>query len=137
MKIEITKEAKRWLTVAEMPEVRQLQADFKDEKINEIATTLAYIVIHEGSLYELISAKAEIAGNGRIHGYYNETSGCLDIWIEAKFTAFVYEKKNDKSVSKFFIAGAYLSDIWKADGTDETREEILSHAYIREFIEKE
>ena len=71
--------------------------------------------------------EAEIAKNQRIHNYYgnNEDSGDLDIWLRI----LAYDK-----YFGFYDIGAYLSDIWSADGKNS--EEIRSHMFILEFLPK-
>lgn len=127
MKVQITKDAKKWLTVAEMPTVRQLQKDFAsggdwDTNLNETVKMLARNLSFD-SVEEIYTATAQIAKNQRIENYYNENSGDLDIWIEATY----------KTYDEFFVVGAYLSDIWLSDGTPETKELIKSRAYIQEY----
>ncbi len=129
MKVQITKEAKKWLTVAEMPIVKKIIADFRngdnsDVTAEEIAKYASAVIFNGQTADKILEASAEIAGNKRIYNYYNDKSGRLDIWVN--FTAF-------HEYHGFVIGGCYLSDIWSL--TDENREEIKRHMYIREFKE--
>lgn len=125
MKIKITAEAKKWLTVAEMPEVKKIIADMKEyDTLQEDAQTAARIASGSNEHFEILKCEAEIAGNRRVWNQYGENSGRLDIWVDAYAYSEFYG---------FYNLGFYMSDIWSVDG--DNNEEIRSHMYIREYKE--
>lgn len=127
MKVALTKEAKKFITVAELPIVKQMIAGLKEDEstVEEYAAMAARLITGDNGA-EIISATAEIVKNSRIYNQYSEESGNLDVWLN--FRAF----SNYKDC--FIIAGAYLSDIWQLDG--ENNEEIKSRMYVRKFNEE-
>ena len=125
MKINITKESKRIITLDEMPAVRQIINDFKeDDGIKEYGRTAARAASGSYGNFEILKAEAEIAKNQRVWNQYTEESGTLDIWM--RFYAY-------DNYFGFYEIGAYLSDIWMADGSPETYELMKSRMYIQEF----
>ena len=126
MKVKLTQEYKKYITVAEMPTVREIISDMKEdlstvEEYAEMAIQAAY----DGIAYsEILKASASIAKNQRAWNAYSDHSETLDVWIEA--TAYV-------NGNEFIMIGAYLTDIWQI-GSD-NRKEIASHMYIRRFKE--
>lgn len=131
MKVRLTKEAKKWLTLEQAPIAHQI---IKGEKENETtAAEYAEMVIRAvyfGSVWdvEVLKADASIAGNCRIWNQYGDESGTLDIWIDA--TAYV-----DNGNSEFIIIGCYFSDICQLSGNYEDNQDLISHMYIRRFKE--
>ena len=131
MKINITKESKEFLTVAEMPAVKKIVEDFKtsDETIEGIVTTLFHIVTgYNNNNIEIFESTAEMSKNQRVNNFFGDIetdSKDIDIWIKAKF----FDKNNDN----FYIIGAYLSDIWSA--SCDNLENSITHMYIRKFKE--
>ena len=128
MKVQLTQEYKKYITVAEMPTVREIIGDMKEdsstvEEYAEMAIQAAY----DGRAYgiEVMKASAKISKNCRVWNAYNDHSETLDIWIEA--TAYV-------NCNEFIMIGAYLSDIWQI--SSDNRKEIASNMYIRRFTEK-
>lgn len=126
MKIKITKEAKRWLTVAQMPEVKELINELKEISDTDfVSEILSAGRIASGWNCEesgIRKSSAEIAGNRRVWNFYGESED-LDVWIEAE--VFIW-------LEGFYKIGFYLSDIWQA-GTEESNAEIKSHMYIEEY----
>lgn len=127
MKVRLTQEAKKYITVAEMPAVRNIISDMKEdtstvEDYAEMAISAAY----DGRAYNIViyKATAEIAKNQRVYNAYGENSGSLDIWITA--VAYV-------NCDEFIEIGAYLSDIWQI--TCDNKKEIAAHMYVRRFKE--
>lgn len=111
MQVKITKEAKKWLTVAEMPIVQRIITDFKDSESTaaEYAQGAADAIMYANFGYrtsyrtKVFEATAQISKNQRLHNYYSDDSGDLDVWIE-----FVVFDEMYGTIS----GGAYLSDIW-------------------------
>ena len=127
MKVKLTQEYKKYITVAEMPMVREIIADFKeDESTIEEYAEMAIRAAYDGNAYniEILKASASIAKNQRAWNAYSNNSETLDVWIEA--TAYV-------NGDEFIMIGAYLSDIWQIDG--DNNKEIAEHIYIRRFKE--
>ena len=126
MKITITETMRKVLTIAEMPAVKALQKQFKSEDF-EWEAAHAALIASRNNVSNVLKIEAEIAKNQRIHNYYgnNEDSGDLDIWLRI----LAYDK-----YFGFYDIGAYLSDIWSADGKNS--EEIRSHMFILEFLPK-
>lgn len=127
MKVRLTQEAKKYITVAEMPAVRRIIADMKEdtstvEDYAEMAINAAY----DGRAYNIgiFKATAEIAKNQRVYNAYGENSDSLDVWITA--VAYV-------NCDEFIELGVYLSDIWQI--TCDNKREIASHMYVRRFKE--
>lgn len=129
MKVSITKEMKKVITLADMPAVNEviktMQYDATTAK--EAAESAARIASGNNDV-KVLEASAEIAGNCRIWDYYNY-DGCsahYDVWIN--FTAII-----NNGFGGIIMGGAYLSDINSATGDND--EEIRSHMYIRKFTE--
>lgn len=123
MKIAITKEAKRILTVAEMPAVRRLIKEMKEDTDLAWYAKLAAIVAAGANDADVLEASAEIAKNCRVRNAYHEESADLDIWV--RFAAY--------TDAGFVMGGAYLTDIWQI--TSDNNEDIKRHMYIRLFRE--
>lgn len=124
MKLQITNGAKQYLTLAEMPNVREIIADCKADEmsVKDYAKIAADFVFKQGycSVFE---ATAEIV---RHEGYeYNETNKNIDVWIE--FKAY------NEYVNRFAICGIYLSDIWQI-GNDDVENAIKQRMFIRRYV---
>lgn len=121
MTVKITKEAKKWLTVAQMPTVKRMIEQEKENGMpeKELAAMAASVIL--GSKPEKVfEVSAEIAGNDRISNYYTDDSGNLDIWVN--FSAF-------STFDGFVTGGAYLSDIYQL-GTPDINEQLKKHMYF-------
>lgn len=128
MKIQINQESKKVLTVSEMPIVRQIVQDFKDNK-DDLSWDLEILKNIFGA-DEIINSTANISKNCRIYNYFNNESRNIDIWIDA--TLFCsYSSENNGGV--FYIVGAYLTDIYQATG--DNWKELQSRMYVRKFVE--
>lgn len=124
MKITVTADSKKCITVAEMPIVRQIIEELKqnDDTVKDYAEMAARIA-SGGYVMKVFECSAEIAKNCRVWNAYNADSCDLDVWVD--FTAYTSEG--------FVIGGAYLTDLWSIDG--DNTEEIRSHMFIRKFTE--
>lgn len=134
MKIQLTDMMKRILTIAEMPAVKVVRNNVKndDGKIDFTfeANSAMNCIVDYGGNFEILKIEAEIAKNNRIWNAYGivsegEYSYDLDVWIHI----YAYN-----SYYGFYDVGAYLTDIWRI-GPQEERDDILSHMYIRKFKE--
>ena len=116
MKVSITKEMKKVITIADMPAVR------------EVIKTMQYDATTAKEAAEA-AASAEIAGNCRIWDYYHfdDCSDHYDVWIN--FTAVIAN-----GFGGIIMGGAYLSDINSATGDND--EELRDYMFIRKFTEK-
>ena len=129
MKIQF-KEAKKYVTVAEMPVVRRIIEDFRENDANtptDYAEYAARAITH--NTVRILEAKAEICKNDRAWNRFSDDSEHLDVWIT--FTAAV----GLGSLDGFIIGGACLSDIWDLTGYEETDAERVAHMSIRRFKE--
>lgn len=125
MKIKFAAEQKRFITVAELPEVKKIIADMKEDTgLKDYAETAARIASRD-NCNEILKVEAEIAKNQRVINRYSDKSSNLDIWLT------VYAFNDYKG---FYKIGAYLSDIWESTG--DNSEELRNYMYIREFTEK-
>lgn len=124
MKVTISNESKKIISLFEMPTVRQMIENLKEDEITakEYAEMAARVAIG-GYTVKVFEASASIAKNCRAENNYTNDSGNLDVWID--FTALTSEG--------FVIGGAYLTDIWNITGNN--NEEIRSHMFIRKFTE--
>ena len=127
MKIRITNDMKKVLTVSEMPTVRKIINDFKEygkeEFHNDVETAVSLASGVNGSSFEILKAEAEIAKNCRASGFFGDAeSPNIDIWIKIYAYHHYYG---------FYEIGVYLSDLWQLSG--ENQKEIKSHMYILRF----
>lgn len=127
MKIRFSNEEKKYITVAELPIVRQIIADFKEDSgLMEYAEMAVNCAAGEcgNNCKKIYEATAKIAKNCRAWNDLSEDSGDLDVWIEV--SALTYD-------GRFYIIGAYITDIWQIGGVEKS--EIRRHMYIRKFEE--
>ena len=126
MKVNLTAEMKKFITVAEMPAVKKVMQYEKENDewtVQEWAKMAARLVFDDNGA-KVIEATARIAKNQRVWDAFDEETRDIDVWIE--FTAFSEYR------SSFIIAGVYLTDLWL---TKDNADEIKSHMYIRRFEE--
>lgn len=127
MKVNLTAEMKKFITVAEMPAVKKVMQYEKENDewtVQEWAKMAARLVFDDNGA-KVIEATARIAKNQRVWNAFDEETRDIDVWIE--FTAFSEYR------SSFIIAGVYLTDLWQL--TKDNADEIKSHMYIRRFEE--
>ena len=125
MKVNLTAEMKKFITVAEMPAVKKVMQYEKENDewtVQEWAKMAAEIACPRSSV-KVLEASAEIAKNCRVWNTYADGSADFDVWI--RFTAFAGDS--------FVMGGAYLSDLWAT--SSDNREETVRHMYIRRFKE--
>ena len=127
MKVNLTAEMKKFITVAEMPAVKKVMQYEKenDEWIVQEWAKMAARLVFDDNGAKVIEATARIAKNPRVWDAFDEETRDIDVWIE--FTAFSEYR------SSFIIAGVYLTDLWQL--TKDNADEIKSHMYIRRFEE--
>lgn len=127
MKVNLTAEMKKFITVAEMPAVKKVMQYEKENDewtVQEWAKMAARLVFDDNGA-KVIEATARIAKNQRVWDAFDEETRDIDVWIE--FTAFSEYR------SSFIIADVYLTDLWQL--TKDNADEIKSHMYIRRFEE--
>lgn len=128
MKVKITKDAKSYIKLADMPEVKKIIEDMKELDVNEYARMACRYITH-CNIIDVLRADAEIAANVRICNYFSEHSGIYDVWIN--FVALI-----DEGFYGILMGGCYLSDLFQL-GADEARDqELISHMYVRRFTER-
>ena len=127
MKVNLTAEMKKFITVAEMPAVKKVMQYEKenDEWIVQEWAKMAARLVFDDNGAKVIEATARIAKNQRVWDAFDGETRDIDVWIE--FTAFSEYR------SSFIIAGVYLTDLWQL--TKNNADEIKSHMYIRRFEE--
>ena len=125
MKVNLTAEMKKFITVAEMPAVKKVMQYEKenDEWIVQEWAKMAAELVCSHSRVKVLEASAEIAKNFRVRDAYGEDSADFDVWV--KFTAFADDS--------FVMGGVYLTDLWTASA--DNREETIKHMHVRRFEE--
>lgn len=126
MKISITAEAKKIITIAEMPAVHKVIEALKEEATAKDYAEMAARIASGRNIVKVLEAKAEIAKNCRVVDRICEDSAQFDVWVT--FTAII-----EDGFEGIIMGGAYLTDLWdySAENADETRD----HMFIRKFIE--
>ena len=132
MKVNITKESRKWMTVEELPYAKQIVKDMKDDdfSVADYAKMAADAIIwgryNHDYVNRIMEADAEICrDNGIAYEQFGEGCGRLGVWL--RFTAETFDG--------FLKVGCLLSDVW-ALGTDEARETLIGHSYIRYYTEQ-
>ena len=127
MKVSITNEMKKVITIADMPAVRKVIESMKEDTntVKEYAEMAARIAGGNNSV-KVLECSAEIAGNRRVWDRFDIGTAEYDVWVN--FTAVIAN-----GYGGIIMGGAYLSDIWEATGDND--EELRSHMFIRKFAE--
>ena len=125
MKVTITAEAKKYITLEEAPIAREIIESMREDE--ETAAGWAKYAIEAacyGSCEKVYEATATIAKNCRVYDAFGNDSRDLDVWIDA--TA--------KTSRGFCIIGFYLTDVWQL--SYENQSEIASRMYVRKYFEQ-
>ena len=133
MKVQITAETKKNISVAQLPAAREIvkscaedESSVKDYAASAVNVALKAATGVTNGCVKVLEASARISRNCRAWNNYSDDSDDLDVWIEA--TA--------ETVEGFIKIGAYLTDVWEITGTDTaTDAEIVWHMYVRRFVE--
>ena len=122
MKVMMTDDAKKIITLAEAPYARQIIEDLKEDTGLQDYARMAAIVAGGNYGYEILKATAEITRNRNVWDQYGEGTGMLDVLL--KIYAF-------SRYRGFYEIHVYLSDIWQitADNTDEIRDRMWIELY--------
>lgn len=128
MKISITKESKKVITIEEAQIAQKIIEGEKESTMTvaeaaEMAVNAAAILHNEDRCCRVLEATAQISKNIHVWNFYHDDSRHLDVWVEA--TA--------QTENGFCIIGAYLSDIYQI--ASDNREEIARHMFVRWFKE--
>lgn len=126
MKVKMTAESKKAVTIAELDAARNVIATLKEDmSAAEVARMAINAAMrkYNDTCDTVLEATAEIAKNIRVYDAICENSGKLDVWIQA--TA--------RTMEGFCIVGAYLTDIWTLNG--DNAEECANRMFIRYFSE--
>lgn len=122
MKVVLTKEMKQYITLAQLPYVKQIIADLKEDDGLKGYAEMAARTAGGNDSYEILKATAEIALNENSYDAYCEGSGHLGVYI--KVYAF-------NQFRGFFDIGVCLTDLWQLDG--ENTEEIKRRMFINHY----
>ena len=134
MKVKITADSKKFLTLEEAPKAREIIAEMKEyeESAGDVIRTAAACWLWNAdrgtitdSVQEVLHAEAEIAGNSRVWDRYGDGTGRLDVWVSGTVETF----------DGFLKIGCYLSDVWEL-GTDEVNREFPRRTYARYYTER-
>jgi len=127
MKVIITKESRRYITLEEAAIARKIISDCREDGMSPADYAKIAIDAVGSNDYnwcvKVYEASAEICKNCRVWDAYGDDTRDLDVWIEA--TA--------KTSNGFIEIGAALSDIWSI--TSDNGAEIANHMYVRQFQE--
>lgn len=135
MKVTLTKEAKQYITVAEMPAVKEVIACYKEDGTTAVEwAKMACNTIDNFTCEEIINAKAEIQRNTRIYNAHTKNSGFIDVTIIFTAYGFEYDSTKDEITYEFIKCEASLYDIFQI--SDDNHSEISSRFYIRRFPEQ-
>lgn len=140
MKVKITEDSKKILTLAEMPAAKKLINECKNDgyTAEELAKTAmglfcyfknkeleasGYYPVYSGQ-FKIFNAVAEIAKNNRVYDWWGEDTGHLDVWI-----SWI-------AVNEYYGAvelGMYVSDIHHIMCDYEICDSIYYNMYINEY----
>ena len=123
----ISDDMKSVLTIAEGENLGIMNRVILDEDIDDYYKMMLGVVGFDSSCH-VYSGQILLAKNERADDDYFGGSGNLDIWIEIK--AF-------KQGVEFCVLGAYLSDLWKFDSSDEGYAALRQNMFIEEYPLKE
>jgi hypothetical protein len=124
MKVTMSEESKRIITLEEAGIAKKIIADMKEDESTaaEYAASAVYTACGSSCL-KVFEASATVARNRRAYDSFFEGSKDLDIWVKA--TA--------QTADGFCIVGAYLTDICRLTGDNNA--EIATRMYTRTFKE--
>ena len=122
MRVMMTDDAKKIITLAEAPYARQIIEELKEDTGLQDYARMAANVAGGNYNYEILKATAEITRNRNVWDQYGEGTGMLDVLL--KIYAF-------SRYRGFYEIHVYLSDIRQiaADNTDEIRDRMWIELY--------
>ena len=115
MRVMMTDDSKKIITLAEAPYARQIIEELKEDTGLQDYARMAANVTGGNYNYEILKATAEITRNRNVWDQYGEGTGMLDVLL--KIYAF-------NRLAGFYEINVFLSDIWQitGDNTDEIRD---------------
>lgn len=124
MKVRISDESKKIITIEQMPAARKVIEAMKDDDwtVKDYAAMAARIASGCNGV-RVIEASAAVFGNHRVWDAIAEGTEWFDVWVE--FIAFTGDS--------FITGGAYITDLWRS--SVDNLDDIRSHMYIRKFVE--
>lgn len=127
MKVSISKESKKIISLEEAPIAKAIVDSFSDDScsVAEYARMAVNVACsRRESCLKVFEATAIVSRNCRAWDRIIDGSKDLDVWIEA--TA--------QTTDGFYIIGAYISDIWEITG--DNKEEIRNRMFIQHFTKE-
>ena len=125
MKVIFTDEAKRYITVAELPKARKMIRDLrKNTYIDLYACIMAKAAAGGNECFEVLKTEAEVAKNNKKgSGYFNDST------VDVQVKAYTFNRYYG-----FFVISFYLSDARQYDG--DNTEAILSRMYVERYAKE-
>ena len=123
----ISDDMKNILTIAEGEKLGIMNRVILDEDVGDYHNMMLGVVGFDSSCH-VYSGQILLTRNERADDDYFGGSGNLDIWIEIK--AF-------KQGVEFCVLGAYLSDLWKFNSSDQGYAALRQNMFIEEYPLKE
>ena len=123
----ISNDMKNVLTIAEGEKLSTMNQVIRDDYVEDYHKMMLGVVGLDSSCH-VYSNQILLAKNERADDDYFNGSAHLDIWIE--ISAF-------KKGVKFCVLGAYLTDLWKFDSSDEGWAALRQNMLIEEYPLKE
>jgi len=123
MKVRITPEMKKHLTLDMMPEIRKIIEEMKEiskEEFMEDCERIVQLASRGNESFEILKAEAEICNSCWADGFFSEKYPNLDVCIKV----YAYNK-----FEGFYEVHACLSSFWQLAG-DTNAEEIRNLMYI-------
>ena len=127
MKVKITEETKKAITVAQLKKAKEIVKAFADPDNEGPNETVEYfkVAVRAASgddVVDVLKVEARIARNCRVwDAMWGEDTEDLDVWIEGIAETW----------SGIYKVGAYLTDIWNISSEDKQTDKM----YIRKFVE--
>ena len=127
MKVTLTAEMKKVITLADMPAVNKVIVAMKEDTCTakDYAEQAARIASGNPNV-KVLEVSAEIAKNCRTWEDIDYGTADFDVWFD--FTAII-----DNGFGGIIIGGAYLTDLWQA--ASDNLHELRKHMFIRKFTE--
>ena len=126
MKVKLTNDAKRVITLSELPIVNTVIKNMKEDAwtAKEYAEAAAR-AIGNTNIVKVFEAEATICKDDYNYNHFEDNSN-IGVWID--FTALIDD-------NTFVIAGAPLAGIWDIGSDKEENARIMQRWYIRKFKE--